>query len=141
MTNKKPVKSNGLSNKQSVGIGLGITAAVAAAAAGSYLLYGSKNATKNRKAVKGWALKAKSEVLKGVDRAKELSQEDYEQLVESAVNTYNAAKSASKTELADFKKDMRAHWKGLQKTAAVKKLTAKKAVKKATKKTVRRVAK
>ena len=38
------------------------------AAAGTYFLYGSKDAKKNRKAVKSWALKAKAEVLEALEK-------------------------------------------------------------------------
>jgi len=130
MTTKKTSKTNkdkGLSNNQVLGIGVGITAAVAAAA-GGFFLYGSKNAAKNRKAVKSWALKAKAEVLEGIEKAKDMSQEEYEQLVDTVVGTYVTAKSASRNELGDFRKEMKSHWQGLVKTAApAKKATAKKA--------------
>jgi hypothetical protein len=133
MTTKKATKKTTISNKQAIGLGLGITAAVAAAA-GGFLLYGSKNAAKNRKAVKSWALKAKAEVLEGIEQAKNMTQEEYEQLIETVVGTYVTAKAASKTELSDFKKEMKENWKGLVKTAAPKKAAAKKAVAKAVKK-------
>lgn len=133
MATKKQNKETGLTNKQAIGLGLGITAAVAAAA-GSFFLYGSKNAAKNRKLVKSWALKAKAEVLEGLETAKNMSQEEYEQLIEAVAGTYMTAKAASKTELADFKKEMKDHWKVIAKTAAPKKAAAKKAVKKAVKK-------
>ena len=51
---------NELSTAQKVGIGFGLTAA-AVTAAGAFFLYGSKEAAKNRKKVKGWMLKAKGE--------------------------------------------------------------------------------
>jgi flagellar basal body-associated protein FliL len=128
----KTSKDKGLSQNQVIGIGVGITAAVAAAA-GGFFLYGSKNAAKNRKAVKSWALKAKAEVLEGIEKAKDMSQEEYEQLVDTVVGTYITAKSASKNELGEFKKEMKDHWQGLVKTAVPKKSATKKA---ATKKTV-----
>lgn len=130
MAMKKQTKKTALSSKQALGIGLGITAAVAAAA-GGYFLYGSKDAAKNRKAVKSWALKAKADVLEGIEKAKDMTQEDYEKLVEAAVATYATAKSASKTELSDFKKEMKGHWDGLVKTAAPKKAAKKAPAKKA----------
>ncbi len=141
MAMKKQVKKTGLSNKQAIGLGVGITAAVAAAA-GGYFLYGSKSAAKNRKAVKSWALKAKAEVLEGIEKAKDMSQAEYEQLVETVVGTYLTAKSASKNELSDFKKEMKSHWSGLVKTAAPKKAAPKKAAaKKVAKKAVKKATK
>ena len=132
-------KKEVMSNKQAITLGLGITAAVAAAA-GGFFLYGSKNANKNRKAVKSWALKAKAEVLEGIETAKDMSQEEYEQLINTVATTYLTAKSASKNELSEFKKEMKEHWQGLVKTANPKKpvkkavAVAKKAVAKVVKK-------
>ena len=137
-TKKIAAKKETLSNKQAIGIGVGITAAVAAVASG-YFLYGSKNAAKNRKTVKSWALKAKAEVLEGIEKAKDMSKEDYEQLVDGVVKTYLEAKSASKNELSSFKKEMKDHWVGLVKDANPKKQVAKKVVKKAVKKAVAKV--
>ncbi|MEZ4195258.1 MAG: hypothetical protein R3B53_02560 [Candidatus Paceibacterota bacterium] len=134
MAAKKKVE---ISNKQAIGLGVGITAAVAAMA-GGYFLYGSKNAAKNRKLVKSWALKAKAEVLEGLEKAQGMTKEEYEQLVDSVVTTYQGAKSASKNELSAFKKEMKDHWGGIVKTAAPKKKAAKKAVKKAVKKVAKK---
>ncbi len=52
MATKKKVETV---NKKAVGLGIGLTAAIAAAA-GTFFLYGIKNAAKNRKAVKSWTL-------------------------------------------------------------------------------------
>lgn len=138
MAVKKTTKT-AISSKQAIGIGVGITAAVAAMA-GGYFLYGSKNAAKNRQVVKSWALKAKAEVLEGIEKAQDMSKEEYEQLVDTVVATYLTAKSASKNELSTFKKEMKEHWQGIAKTAAPKK-AAKKAVKKAVAKVAAKVAK
>lgn len=134
-TKKTPV-----SNNQAIGIGVGITAAVAAVASG-YFLYGSKNAAKNRKTVKSWALKAKAEVLEGIEKAQDMSKAEYEQLVDGVFKTYLEAKSASKNELSLFKKEMKDHWAGLVKDANPKKPAVKKAVKKAVAKVAAVVAK
>lgn len=134
MAAKKKAKT-GMTSKQAIGIGVGLTAA-AAAVAGGYFLYGSKNAAKNRKTVKSWALKAKAEVLEGIEKAQDMSKEEYEQLIDTVVTAYQGAKDASKNELSTFKKEMKDHWGGLLKTSAPKKKAAKKAVKKAVAKKV-----
>jgi len=133
-------KKEEISNKQAVGIGVGITAA-AVAAAGAFFLYGSKNAAKNRKAVKSWTLKAKAEVLEKIEQAKDMSREEYEQLIDTVSGAYKDVKNASKVDLSTFKKEMKEHWSNIAKTAigpkkaAVKKVakspTAKPAVVKA----------
>lgn len=149
-TRKKTKTKAKVSNKQAVGIGVGITAA-AVAAAGAYFLYGSKNAAKNRKAVKSWTLKAKAEVLEKIEQAKDMTKEEYEQLIDTVSGAYQGVKSASKVDLSTFKKEMKEHWNSIAKTASApkkkaakkvvkraaapaKKVTAKKAAKKATKK-------
>ncbi len=133
-------KKEEISNKQAVGIGVGITAA-AVAAAGAFFLYGSKYAAKNRKAVKSWTLKAKAEVLEKIEQAKDMSREEYEQLIDTVSGAYKDVKNASKVDLSTFKKEMKEHWSNIAKTAigpkkaAVKKVakspTAKPAVVKA----------
>lgn len=131
MAEKKNKK--GLSGEAKATIGFGLTAA-AATAAGAYFLYGSKNAAKNRKKVKSWALKAKAEVLEGLEKAEQLTDEEYAKLVEAATGVYGTVKNATKGEIADFKKEMLAHWKDLQKSSVLKKVVAGAVVKKIAKK-------
>jgi len=116
-----------------VGIGIGLTTA-AVAAAGAYFLYGSKSAAKNRKVVKSWALKAKAEVLEKLEDAQEMTQTEYDQLIKSVSGAYTGAKNASKKDLLEFSKEMKDHWKQIEKAAAPLKKTATKEVKKVAKK-------
>jgi len=127
MAQKK--KQTELTTNQKVGIGVGLTAA-AVAAAGTYFLYGSKSAAKNRKAVKSWMLKAKAEVLEKLEEAKEMTQEEYEALITGVATTYAGVKSASKVDLKAFKDEMKDHWKAIEKSAKPMKKVVKKAVKK-----------
>ena len=129
-----------MSSGQRIGVGVGLTAA-AVAAAGSYFLYGSKNAAKNRKQVKSWMLKAKAEVLEQLEDAKEMSQEEYESLINSVASGYATLKSATNADLRDFKKEMKEHWQAIENNAVAKKKSAKKTAKKVAKKTVKKVAK
>lgn len=144
MAKKKTTKH--ISDAQKVGLGIGLTAA-AVSAAGAYFLYGSKNASKNRKKVKGWALKAKGEVLEALEKAESITEKEYKDLVESAVGAYGTLKSASKGEVQDFKREMLTHWGELQKSKVIKKLTStakgttKKTAKKSAKKTTKTAAK
>lgn len=120
----KPMLTSG----QKVGIGVGVTAATLAAV-GGYFLYGAKDASKNRKQVKSWALKAKAEVLEGIEKAKHLSQEDYDKLIDDVMKGYKAARSASVKELGDFAADMKKHWKHIEKTGKPKIAASKKKAK------------
>lgn len=135
-------KKKGLSPTEKIEIGVGLTAA-AVTAAGAYFLYGSKNAAKNRKAVKSWALKAKAEVLEKLEDAKEMSEAEYHELVNAVVGTYAGVRQATKGDIAAFQKEMKDHWKAIEKVAKPKKAAkkAKKAVKKAAKKVAKKATK
>lgn len=135
-TQKKKVASNTkkhMSKKKVVGIGVGVTAAMLAAA-GGYFLYGSKNAAKNRKNVRSWMLKAKADVLEGIENAKDLTKDEYEDLVEGAAKVYGKLKTVSKREVGDFKREMKSHWNHLEKRGkkggAKKKVSQRKVAKK-----------
>lgn len=138
-------KSKGL-GAHKVGIGVGLTAA-AVTAAGTYFLYGSKNAPKNRKMVKSWALKAKAEVLEALEQAEGITQREYNELIDSIGGVYATMKNVSKSEIADFKREMKSHWKKIETSGAAKKVkkaatkAAKKAVKRVTKKSTKKAAK
>lgn len=129
MPAKKTSHGGGISKKTAVGIGVGVTAALVSAA-GAYFLYGSKNAPKNRKAVKSWMLKAKAEVLEGLEKAQDMTQDDYEALVNKSAKVYSKMKNVSAGEIADFAKEMKAHWSNLEKKGQAAKAPVKKAVKK-----------
>lgn len=116
-------KKKGLSSTQKVGIGVSLTTA-AVAAAGAYFLYGSKDAPKNRKTVKSWALKAKAEVLETLEKAQHMTEAEYQVLVDGAMKTYSKAQSLSKADVSGFKKEMSENWQGLVKSGAAKILTA-----------------
>lgn len=117
-----------LSDTQKIGLGVGLTAA-AVAAAGTYFLYGSKGASKNRKAVKSWMLKAKAEVLEKLEQAKEMSAEEYMQLIDTVGGMYATTKDATRNDISNFKTEMKEHWNKIEKTAQPKKKIAKKVAK------------
>jgi len=152
---------NDLSTQQKVGIGIGLTA-TAVAAAGAYFLYGSNDAKTNRKKVKGWMLKAKGDVLETLEKAEEMTEAEYDKLIDSVSGAYSRLKDASKADIATFKREMKHHWSDIEKAGkpikraavgavvssaatilakkshATKKKTAKKATKKTTKKTTKK---
>ena len=117
-----------ITTNQKIGMGVGLTAA-AVAAAGAYFLYGSDSAAKNRKAVKSWTLKAKAEVLERLEDAKEMTADEYEELIATVAGTYSGVKGASKKELKEFASEMQDHWKQIEKLGKGGKKTAKKATK------------
>jgi hypothetical protein len=129
MTKKKEPE---ISQNQKIAAGVGLTAA-AVAAAGAYFLYGSKDADKNRKTVKSWALKAKAEVLEQLEGAKKMTREEYEEMVHAVTGTYAGVKGATKKDLVEFASEMKEHWDVIEDMATNKRKDVKKSVKKVTK--------
>lgn len=97
-----------------VGLAAGIAAAAAAAAAGAYFLYG-KNGAKNRKIVKGWALKAKGEILDQMEKGKEMTEETYNKVIDKVTQKYQAVKNIDRSELDQMAKELKGHWKSISK--------------------------
>lgn len=131
MAKKKTASKKDLSTAQKVGIGIGLTTA-AVSAAGAFFLYGSNNASKNRKVVKSWVLMAKAEVLEALEEAEHMTKEEYESVVDGVMGAYGTLKNTSKTDLNTFQKEMKEHWKGIEKNG-------KKVLHKVTKKVVKKV--
>lgn len=125
---KKPAATGAAKNNNAAAVGVGLGAA-AVAAAGAFFLYGSKNAAKNRKQVKSWALKAKAEVLEKLEDASEMTHKEYDDLIKSVSGAYAGAKNASKKDILEFSKEMKDHWKQIEKAAAPLKKTTKTAAK------------
>lgn len=121
MATKKTAPKGSLSGGQKIGIGVGVTATMLAAV-GGYFLYGAKDAKKNRKTVNSWMLKAKAEILEGIENTKELTEQDYDKLVDQAMKGYKAARTASVKDLAEFAGEMKNHWKNIKKSGPEKKI-------------------
>ena len=106
------VKKHNLGKDVLIGVGI---AALVAATAGTYFLYGSKNAPKNRKKVKGWMLKAKGEILEKLENLSEVNEEIYHKIVGEVSDKYQALKSIDKKDVMAFADELKKHWKGIEK--------------------------
>ena len=113
-------------NGVKVAIGAGV-AAIAAFAAAGYFLYG-KDGAKNRKKVRGWMLKAKGEVLEGVEKLKDVTEEQYAMIVDKVGAKYKTIKNIDPVEVETMVKELHGHWKNIKKSIspAPKKKVAKK---------------
>jgi len=109
------MKQTKMKQNSKIGVGVGLAAAAAAAAAGAYFLYG-KNGAKNRKAVKGWMLKARGEVMDQMERLESVSEEKYRDIVDSVIKGYRSAKNASPAELAAAAAEMKSHWNSIKRS-------------------------
>lgn len=90
-------------------VAAGVGAAVAAAALGTYFLYGERGA-KNRKAVAGWVLKMKGEVLEKVEEARNLTEEEYHRIVDEVSARYAKLGKGGTQELADTTTELKGAW-------------------------------
>lgn len=117
--------------KQEVSVGgaMGLAAGLAALAAGSYFIFGPKG-KQNRKAIKGWTLKMKGEVVEKIEKLKEVTPDLYNKVIDEVSAKYAKVKDISAEELAALAMDMKKHWKSISNDLAPKKKAAKKAVKK-----------
>jgi len=120
MATKAKTKSK-RSNKKKMGVGVAVAATAAAAAAGAYLLYGSKNAARNRRMVKGWVNTAKKEVVTKAKKAKgAMSKADYDKLVDQAMKKYHKMSSTSAAEVNKVARELKKEWKKFTKGTPVK---------------------
>ncbi|MDO8430550.1 MAG: hypothetical protein Q7S72_00980 [Candidatus Taylorbacteria bacterium] len=99
-----------------VAIGLGV-AAIAAAAAGAYFLYGSTKGPARRKALKTWMVKMKGEVMEEIEKMKDLSEDVYYAAVDKIAEKYHEAKNVDEAELKAVVKRLKGHWKDIKKEA------------------------
>ncbi len=108
---KTKKETKGKAQGGNVALGIGAIAALA----GAYFLYGSADAPKNRKKIKGWMLKAKGEVLEKLEKVTHATEDQYATIVDTVLKKYGAVKSIDTTEVDALGKDLKKHWKNFQK--------------------------
>jgi len=111
----------GSNAKKYVGAGVGLVAL----AAGGYFLYG-KDGAKNRKKVQGWALKAKGDMLEGIERLKDVNQKTYNGIVDQVAKRYKQLKQVDKKELQKLVKESKSFWNKIASQVPSKEAKAKK---------------
>ena len=100
-----------------VGAGLGLAASVVGSAAAGFFLYGPKG-KENRVKLKAWTLKAKGEVLEHFEKAKEVTDETYNETVDKVTTKYGKLKAVGEEEAMKLNKELKRHWKEIKKAAA-----------------------
>ncbi len=95
-----------------VAVGL---AAIVAAAAGAYYLYGSKKAPEHRRKLKGWMLRMKADALEQIEGLKEVNEEAYHKVIEGISEKYRQLKDVDPAEVVALASRMKTHWKDIQK--------------------------
>jgi 3-hydroxyacyl-CoA dehydrogenase len=107
-------------NKSKDGVGAGVIvgvgiAALAAAAAGTYFLYGSKKALRNRKIVKGWMLQAKGEIVEKLETVKDVNEDAYNRIIQEVTDRYEKLKNIDLQEMKVFRDELKKHWVNIKK--------------------------
>jgi len=99
---------------------VGVVASVAALGAAAYVLFG-KDGKKNRKAISGWAIKMKGEIIEKFEDAKEITEPIYNKIVDEVSAKYMKAKNVDKAELEKAVSGIKKHWKAMVKDMPKKK--------------------
>lgn len=94
-----------------IGTGIGLAAL---AAIGTYFLTGKKGAD-NRKAIRGWTLKMKGEVLEKMEDLKNLDKEGYYRIVDEAAARYERLERVSSDELKRLTQELKGAWEHISK--------------------------
>jgi hypothetical protein len=103
---KKKVNKGGVS----AGAIAGGVATVAALSAAAYVMFGP-DAKKNRKVIKGWAVKMKGEIIENLEKAKDITEPVYHNIIDKVSSKYAKAKDMNQEELEALVKDVKKHWK------------------------------
>ena len=120
---KKTKSKKGVSAKTIVGVAAGVAALSAAA----YVLFGP-NGKKNRKIIRSWAVKMKGEIIEKFEKAKEITEPVYHEIINNVQAKYAKMKNVDPKELEAVVSEIKKHWKAIKKEAVGKK--TKKSVKK-----------
>ena len=106
-----------------MGLGAGMAAAAVAAALGSYLLTG-KRATKTKRVLKGWMLKANGELLEQLEKSENFGQEMFNDAVNKIAAKYSKMSGVTQKEVDEMVVELKKQWKLVEKgMAKAKKLT------------------
>jgi hypothetical protein len=120
-----------------------IGASLAGLAATAYFFFGPKG-KKRREHAKAWAIKMKGDVVERLEKAREITQPIYHEIIDTVAKEYKKGKKASQPEIVALAQDLKKHWKSMSALAiAAKQEVAKNAsrvAKKVVKKSNRRKA-
>lgn len=123
MTNKKSSIGTKIAELSILGVSL------AGIAAGSYFFLGPKGKA-HQKHAKAWAIKMKGDIVEKFEKAKEVSEPIYHEIINSVAANYIKGMKATQEEVEEVAADLKKHWKVISKSAKGGKKTAKKNTKK-----------
>ena len=105
-------KTEGAEKKEG-GSKLALAAALVGAAAAGFYLYGAKG-NENRKKIKAWTIKAKGEILEQFEKKKELTEDQYNEVVDKITAKYGKLKTIGEEESTKLNRELKKHWKAIK---------------------------
>jgi hypothetical protein len=104
-----------------------IGASLAGLAATAYFFFGPKG-KKHRQHAKAWAIKMKGDVVEKLEKAREITEPIYREIIDTVAKEYKKGKKASQPEIEALATDLKKHWKSISQLAiAAKQEVARKA--------------
>ncbi|MCX6762974.1 MAG: hypothetical protein NT093_04325 [Candidatus Moranbacteria bacterium] len=97
-----------------------IGASLAGLAATAYFFFGPKG-KKHRQHAKAWAIKMKGEVVEKLEKAREITEPVYREIIDTVAKEYKKGKKASQPEIAALAEDLKKHWKSMSALAVAAK--------------------
>jgi NAD/NADP transhydrogenase alpha subunit len=106
-------KKTGSVKAKKGGSGMAVAAlatAAVASVAGAVFLYGTDAGKKKRKQIRSWGIKARGEVLERLEKAKEVNEGVYRDVVKAVVSKYEKVKNVDLNELNDLARELTTGW-------------------------------
>lgn len=127
-------KKAGSAKTKKGGSGMAVAAlatAAVASVAGAVFLYGTDAGKKKRKQIRSWGIKARGEVLERLEKAKEVNEGVYRDVVKAVMAKYEKVKNVDMNELNDLARELATGWSHIKRQlAGAPKKKAKKVVSK-----------
>lgn len=104
-----------MDNKSSKAVKVAVIGAgLAAVAAGAYFFFGPKG-KKHQKNVKAWAIKMKGDVVEKLEKAREISEPVYHNIIDTVASQYAKKMKVGRAEVNELAADLKKHWKTISK--------------------------
>jgi len=101
-----------------------VGAGLAGLAASAYFFFGPKG-KQNQKHLKAWAIKMKADVIEKLEKAREVSEPVYNQIIDSVSAKYKKGMKIGHEEVEELAQGLKKHWSTLIKNKTTKKVSKK----------------
>ena len=91
-------------------------ASLAGLAATAYFFLGPKG-KKHQRHAKAWVVKMKAEVIEKLEKARDITEPVYHEIIDTVAKEYEKGKKAGGEEIAELVKDLKKHWKTMSRAA------------------------